>query len=111
LNNKIKIPHATEIQPPRTLNTIVKFFPNNFSFVLAGSAHFEEYKIKLCPKRNIVRWSVEENTDRGAEKMEYKPAIPYLFLNQKRKLKLVAKIKKSITKFDITNEEPGIVTN
>jgi len=35
----------------------------------------------------------------------------YLFLDQKRKLKLVAKIKKSITKFDITNEELGLVIN
>jgi transposase len=45
-----------------------------------------------------------------AKKVEYKPSIQYLFLDQKRKLKLVAKIKKAITKFDITNEELGIVT-
>jgi transposase len=45
------------------------------------------------------------------KKVEYQPPIQYLFLDQKRKLKLVAKIKKSITKFDITNEELGIVTS
>jgi len=44
-----------------------------------------------------------------AKRMEYNPSIQYLFLDQKRKLKLIAKIKRSITKFDISNEELGIV--
>jgi transposase len=35
----------------------------------------------------------------------------YLFLDQKRKLGLVKRIKKQITKFALTNEDLGIVTN
>ena len=35
----------------------------------------------------------------------------YLFLDQKRKLGLVKRIKKQIAKFDLTNEELGFVTS
>ena len=36
---------------------------------------------------------------------------PYLFLDQKRKLGLVKRIKKQIAKFDLTNEELGFIQN
>jgi transposase len=45
------------------------------------------------------------------KKTPYKPPTEYLFLDEKRKLKLVSRIKKQITKFDITNTELGIITN
>ena len=45
------------------------------------------------------------------KKIPYKPPTDYLFLDQKRKLKLVTRIKKQITKFEITNDELGIITN
>ena len=35
----------------------------------------------------------------------------YIFLDQKRKLGIVKRIQKQITKFGLTNEELGIVTN
>ena len=35
----------------------------------------------------------------------------YLFLDQKRKLGLVKRIQKQITKFELTNENLGFVTN
>lgn len=38
---------------------------------------------------------------------QYQPPIDYLFLDQKRKLKLVSRIRKNITKFDLTPEEVG----
>ena len=41
----------------------------------------------------------------------YNPTNQYLFLDQKRKLKLVNRIKKNIAKFDINPEELGIVTD
>ncbi len=41
------------------------------------------------------------------KKVPYKPPTDYLFLDQKRKLKLVARIKKSITKFDLKPSDIG----
>lgn len=41
---------------------------------------------------------------------EYNPPTQYLFLDQKRKLKLVERIKKNIAKFDIKPDEVGFVT-
>lgn len=43
--------------------------------------------------------------------VSYNPPIKYLFLDQKRKLKIVSRIKKNIDKFAITNDELGIITN
>lgn len=40
----------------------------------------------------------------------YKPPTEYLFLDEKRKLKLVARVKKQIAKFDLTKEDFGFVT-
>lgn len=41
----------------------------------------------------------------------YNPPEPYLCLDEKRKLKLVTRIKKQIHKFELTNTELGFVTN
>jgi transposase len=45
------------------------------------------------------------------KRIPYKPPTDYLFLDEKRKLKLVTRIKKQISKFDITNVDFGIVTS
>lgn len=39
----------------------------------------------------------------------YKPPTEYLFLDEKRRLGLVTRIKKQITKFEVTNAELGII--
>jgi hypothetical protein len=44
------------------------------------------------------------------KKIEYKAPTEYLFLDQKRKLKLVEKIKKNIAKFELKPEDVGFVT-
>ena len=41
----------------------------------------------------------------------YNPPTQYLCLDEKRKLKLVSRIKKQISKFELTNAELGFVTN
>lgn len=41
------------------------------------------------------------------QKVPYQPPTDYLFLDQKRKLKLVSRIKKNIAKFDIKPEDVG----
>ena len=41
----------------------------------------------------------------------YNPPTQYLMLDEKRKLGLVKRIRKQITKFDITNEDLGFATN
>ena len=45
------------------------------------------------------------------KKVQYNPPTEYLFLDQKRKMRLVSRIKKSIVKFDLNPEELGIITN
>jgi transposase len=45
------------------------------------------------------------------KRVEYNPPIQYLFLDQKRKMKLVLRIRKSITKFEIKPDELGFVTS
>ena len=40
----------------------------------------------------------------------YNPPIDYLFLDQKRKMKLVNRTKKKIAKFDIKPEDVGFST-
>jgi hypothetical protein len=37
----------------------------------------------------------------------YKPPTEYLFLDQKRKLRLVSRIKKNIAKFDLKPQDVG----
>jgi hypothetical protein len=41
------------------------------------------------------------------QKMPYKPPTDILFLDEKRKLKLVARVKRQIAKFDLTKEDFG----
>ena len=45
-----------------------------------------------------------------AKNISYNPPSQYLCLDEKRKLGMVKRIKKQITKFALTNEELGIVT-
>ena len=45
------------------------------------------------------------------KKVSYQPPTEYLFLDQKRKIKLLARIKKQITKFDLKPDEVGFVTD
>lgn len=52
-------------------------------------------------KLAVIIWNMIVN------KMPYKPPTEYLFLSQKRKLKLVTRIKKQITKFDLKPDEVG----
>jgi transposase len=42
-------------------------------------------------------------------KVEYKPPTDYLFLDQKRKMKVMERMKKNITKFDFKPEDFGFV--
>jgi transposase len=44
------------------------------------------------------------------KKVQYAPPVEYLFLDQKRKLKLVDRIKKNIAKFDLKPEDVGFAT-
>ena len=45
------------------------------------------------------------------KKMPYKPPTQYLFLDQKRKLAVLNRIKKQIDKFALTNEDLGLQIN
>ena len=43
--------------------------------------------------------------------MAYKPPTEYIFLDQKRALKIVKQVRKIITKFGLTKEDIGFTTN
>jgi hypothetical protein len=45
-----------------------------------------------------------------SKKLPYQPPTEYLFLDQKRKLGLVKRIKMQMDKFDITHEELSFVS-
>ncbi|MBK8848427.1 MAG: IS110 family transposase [Bacteroidetes bacterium] len=54
-------------------------------------------------KLAVIIWTII------TKKVSYKPPTEYLFLDQKRKLKLVERIKKQITKFDLKPDDVGFV--
>ena len=56
-------------------------------------------------KLGVIIWTMI------TQKVEYKPPTEYLFLDEKRKLKLVQRIKKNIIKFDLKQEDIGFATN
>ena len=55
-------------------------------------------------KLSVIIWTMITH------KVASKPPTEYLFLDEKRKLKLVQRIKKNISKFDLTPEDVGFVT-
>ena len=55
-------------------------------------------------KLAVILWNMITKT------AAYKPPTQYLFLDQKRKLRLVQKIKKNIAKFELKPEDVGFVT-
>ena len=52
-------------------------------------------------KLGVIIWTMV------TKQVPYTPPNEYLFLDQKRKLKMVSRIKKNITKFDIKPEDVG----
>ena len=52
-------------------------------------------------KLAVILWNMV------VKKLPYKPPTEYLFLDEKRKLKLVARVKKQIAKFELTKEDVG----
>jgi transposase len=58
----------------------------------------------LARKLAVIVWNM---INKG---QNYNPPTQYLFLDEKRKLGIVKRIQKQITKFDITNEDLGFVT-
>lgn len=57
----------------------------------------------LARKLAVIVWNMI------VKSVPYKPPIEYLMLDQKRKLGLVKRIKKQISKLDLTNEDLGFV--
>jgi len=45
------------------------------------------------------------------KKQPYNPPTQYLFLDQKRKMGLIKKMKKQINKFEITGDDLGLSTS
>lgn len=58
----------------------------------------------LARKLAVIVWNMLVKGE------SYKPPTEYLFLDEKRKLKLVSRMKKNIAKFDISNSDLGFAT-
>ncbi|MDZ4203761.1 MAG: IS110 family transposase [Bacteroidales bacterium] len=56
-------------------------------------------------KLGVIIWSM------ATKKAPYCPPSQYLFLDQKRKLRMVTRIKKSIAKFDLKPEDVGFINS
>ncbi len=56
-------------------------------------------------KLGVILWTMI------VKKVPYQPPTQYLFLDEKRKLKIVKQIRKTIAKFDISTTELQIVTS
>ena len=56
-------------------------------------------------KLGVIIWTMV------TKKVPYQPPTEYLLLDQKRKLRMVDRIKKNIAKFDLNPKELGITTN
>lgn len=56
-------------------------------------------------KLAVILWNMV------VKKQPYSPPTEYLFLDEKRKLKIVARVKKQIAKFALTNENFCFVTH
>jgi len=52
-------------------------------------------------KLGVISWNMI------TKKAEYKPPTEYLFVDQKRKMKVMERMKKNITKFDFKPEDFG----
>ena len=55
-------------------------------------------------KLGVIIWTMV------TKNVPYTPPTEYLFLDQKRKLRMVSRIKKNIAKFDLNPEDIGFVT-
>jgi len=56
-------------------------------------------------KLAVIIWNMLTKTE------QYQPPTEYLFLDQKRKMKLVNRIKKNIAKFDLKPEDVGFTNS
>jgi hypothetical protein len=56
-------------------------------------------------KLAVIIWNM------ASKKIPYQPEKEYLFLDQKRQLKMVTRIRKQIAKFDFKPEQLGFITN
>ena len=56
-------------------------------------------------KLGVILWTMI------TKKVPYSPPKKYLFLDQKRKLKMVSRIKKNIAKFDLKPEDVGFTNS
>lgn len=56
-------------------------------------------------KLAVIIWNM------ASKKISYQPQKEYLFLDQKRQLKIVKRIRKQIAKFDFKPEQLGFTTN
>jgi len=61
-------------------------------------------KYPTARKLAVIIWN------KVSKRVEYKAPTEYIFLDQKRKLRLVQNIKKNITKFEIKPKNLGFVT-
>lgn len=118
-NNKISGGKLLSSKTPKGSNRL-KIALRNAANVIGNlkDTHLSSFFNRVCYRKGrtvavsatarklaVILWNMI------VKKVPYQPQEEYLFLDQKRKMGIVKKIKKQIAKFELTNEELGFVTN
>jgi transposase len=117
-NNKISGGKVLSSRTPKGSNRL-KIALRNAANTIGNmtDTHLSNFFKRVCYRRGrvaaisatarklaVIIWNM------ATKKIPYNPPIPYLFLDQKRKLKLVARVRKTINKFDIKPDDLGFAT-
>jgi len=118
-NNKISGGKLLSSKTPKGSNRL-KIALRNAANAIGNlkDTHLSNFFNRVCYKKGrtvavsatarklaVILWNMV------VKQIPYKPPTEYLFLEEKRKLKLIERVKKQITKFDLTKEDFGFVTN
>lgn len=101
-SNRLKIALRQAAKTIRNLkDTHLSYFFKRVAFRKGRQAAVNATARKL----GVIIWNMITN------QQPYKPPTQYLLLDQKRKLGLIKRIRKQMSKFDIKPEEVGVVTH
>lgn len=117
-NNKISGGKLLSSKPPKGSNRL-KIALRNAANAIGNlkDTHLSNFFSRICYRKGrtvavsatarklaVIIWNMV------VKQIPYNPPTNYLFLDQKRKLGMVKRIRKQIAKFDLTNEDLGFVT-
>lgn len=117
-NNKVSGGKLLSSKTPKGSNRL-KIALRNAANVIGNlkDTHLSNFFHRVCYRKGrtvavsatarklaVILWNMV------VKRIPYKPPTDYLFADEKRKLKLVARVKKQIAKFELTKEDFGFVS-